>query len=195
MFQFPSNGKAYPKELHLLLLRGDWRGFNSLQTGKPIQSSFPPRIKRRYQRFNSLQTGKPIQSQSVCYKPFWTSRFNSLQTGKPIQSKEVENARDNLLDRFQFPSNGKAYPKRYIKLSMIQKALSFNSLQTGKPIQRYSTNSETVSQTMSFNSLQTGKPIQRTFVVTRKEWINRFQFPSNGKAYPKTDADTWIKRC
>ena len=44
---------------------------------------------RREIRFNSLRTGKPIQS---CWHSYFTlgplrKSFNSLRTGKPIQSK------------------------------------------------------------------------------------------------------------
>ena len=37
--------------------------------------------------------------------------FNSLQTGKHIQSTEGQNRVRHEGDRFQFPSNGKAYTK------------------------------------------------------------------------------------
>ena len=40
-FQFPSNGKAYPKfSVDICRLGGDCFCFNSLQTGKHIQSKF-----------------------------------------------------------------------------------------------------------------------------------------------------------
>ena len=46
LFQFPSNGKAYPKES--IWIRpshepGNYHGFNSLQTGKPIQRKHQPK--------------------------------------------------------------------------------------------------------------------------------------------------------
>ena len=113
MFQFPSNGKVYPKFItkdgRKLFFR-----FNSLQTGKCIQrfsvsgwGSSPSTSS-----FNSLQTGKCIQ------RIFWTQLlpvaggFNSLQTGKCIQSVR----------------------KSFMLSSSTMK--SFNSLQTGKCIQR-----------------------------------------------------------
>ena len=37
-------------------------------------------------------------------------RFNSLQTGKRIQRKREKDRHHNCF-KFQFPSNGKAYPK------------------------------------------------------------------------------------
>ena len=38
-FQFPSNGKAYPKTLHDKVGIGGLPSFHSLQPGKPIQSA------------------------------------------------------------------------------------------------------------------------------------------------------------
>ena len=61
-------------------------GFNSLQTGKCIQSRCVKRILRVSPGFNSLQTGKCIQSlfeKGICEIG---QCFNSLQTGKCIQS-------------------------------------------------------------------------------------------------------------
>ena len=105
--------------------------------------------------FNSLQTGKRIQSMRiVTLMPNWPRGFNSLQTGKRIQSckrerkKErkrvsipfkresvakayVDGKYEGRITVFQFPSNGKAYPKATTALAMITTA-SFNSLQTGK---------------------------------------------------------------
>ena len=63
---------------------------------------------------------------------------------------------------FQFPSNGKAYPK-----------------------QPCPTNADS-HLGRSFNSLQTGKPIQSWILrILGRRAIFVFQFPSNGKAYPK----------
>ena len=85
-FQFPSNGKVYPKaQSHLR-----WDNDNS---------------------FNSLQTGRCIQSDGKINE--WTikvGRFNSLQTGRCIQSKTRDELREPLV-AFQFPSNGKVYHK------------------------------------------------------------------------------------
>ena len=90
MFQFPSNGKAYPKNGKTLCC--DERpsaSFNSLQTGKRIQSLLVLKLQQENsgKSFNSLQTGKRIQS--GVGGPFYEklgNGFNSLQTGKRIQS-------------------------------------------------------------------------------------------------------------
>ena len=63
-FQFPSNGKADPKGIwvRVYIQTKKGTGFNSLQTGKRIQSTVivPPYFDVEA-GFNSLQTGKRIQ--------------------------------------------------------------------------------------------------------------------------------------
>ena len=64
--------------------------------------------------------------------------FNSLQTGRCIQSSEVTGLRqDDLSVGFQFPSNGKVYPKiaGQEDLDANDAEPCFNSLQTGRCIQ------------------------------------------------------------
>ncbi len=111
-FQFPSNGKAYPKRLPVLLSTGSEFGFNSLQTGKRIQSE-----KRKTPLKNLIYVSIPFKRESV--------------------SKEIPKRNFNGLSRkFQFPSNGKAYPKKNKRGFSYGKIRCFNSLQTGKRIQR-----------------------------------------------------------
>ena len=68
--------------------------------------------------FNSLQTGKCIQSSGGWTFPVRHSLcFNSVQTGKCIQSQSVFNLMC-VQYLFQFPSNGKVYSERpYFELS------------------------------------------------------------------------------
>ena len=115
----------------------------------------------RRKSFNSLQTGKCIQSERLSPAAFSSGlRFNSLQTGKCIQSYG--------LDEYGEVVYG-----------------GFNSLQTGKCIQRLGFETFDIDSAMRFNSLQTGKCIQRPGKFCDKGLQPRFQFPSNGKAYPK----------
>ena len=114
---------------------------------------------------------------------------------------------------FQFPPNGKAYPKRCTKSNAVpvcnQVSIpseresiskgtwnspsshsfsleSFNSLRTGKHIQRWEKYQRAYeNEQRSFNSLRTGKHIQRCVVKNLKVLGILFQFPPNGKAYPK----------
>ena len=65
-----------------------------------------------------------------------------------------------IVNKFPFPSNGKAYPKKEWCTQVQGAPKSFHSLQTGKRIQRQVYN----------------------FLIF---YLLKFPFPSNGKAYPK----------
>ena len=137
-FQFPSNGKAYPKRcprmpVHIVW----WHCFNSLQTGKRIQSPAPTgsptgssyeivsipfkresvsKAFRNPQPLPKTEVSIPFKRESVSKVNAWSllreamERFNSLQTGKRIQ-RLGDCFFTNTIKGFQFPSNGKAYPK------------------------------------------------------------------------------------
>ena len=88
--------------------------------------------------------------------------FNSLQTGKYIQRKETAVQKSNAYTKFQFPSNGKVYPK-----------------EAGNVI-------VTNPTTNTFQFPSNGKVYPKLFLLRVGEppgWL--FQFPSNGKVYPK----------
>ena len=136
MFQFPSNGKVYPKSD---------RG--SLDT-RATNVSIP--FKRE-----SVSKGGTIGIS----RRHSTDCFNSLQTGKCIQSQSRIQSRQKHRPGFQFPSNGKVYPKWWRVFGGH-------------------------ADTRSFNSLQTGKCIQSVLTQDEQSWFV-FQFPSNGKVYPK----------
>ena len=163
--------------------------FNSLQTGKRIQSpnhcglekvlkkvSIPFKresVSKVEIKFKIVETQAEV---SIPFKRESVSKvkraillivneqgFNSLQTGKRIQSQSQKASFAKDSDHtFQFPSNGKAYPK-----FIFSKGFS-------------------CIYSLCFNSLQTGKRIQSDLKALREElsWAG-FQFPSNGKAYPK----------
>ena len=112
MFQFPSNGKVYPKVMAHSTVMKMLGSFNSLQTGKCIQRSY---IVTVIAHFN--QVSIPFKRESVSKAVFAASveeryaGFNSLQTGKCIQSRIANlNFPINSIS-FNFPSNGKVYPK------------------------------------------------------------------------------------
>ena len=168
--------------------------FNSLQTGKCISSSgtdtsfvdadlvsipfkresvsqeFPQQQSRSFSQFcfNSLQTGKCISS-GVSHKygggQQWYC-FNSLQTGKCISSRSKYHAEVGI-GMFQFPSNGKVYLKRMMRLTHL------TCVWVSIPFKRESV-SQDVSvwadrqHCLSFNSLQTGKCISRMMVASMK---------------------------
>ena len=161
-FQFPSNGKAYPK--HANKPNGKLKAIYSFQF--PSNGKAYPKLKSSWQNennhklcFNSLQTGKPIQSR--CFEFVSSGRnYVSIPFKRESLSKaKAKNDDKGKGDEFQFPSNGKAYPK--------------------------STPKQQSKESLCFNSLQTGKPIQRSIPRLSLVLDTWFQFPSNGKAYPK----------
>ena len=89
-FQFPSNGKADPKKNPLLMLCSREKYcFNSLQTGKRIQSVNHANNKVSVSsEFQFPSNGKADPKLLALQKKtlMMCSSFNSLQTGKRIQS-------------------------------------------------------------------------------------------------------------
>ena len=114
--------------------------------------------------------------------------FNSLQTGKPIQRIGTKsNATSTTIVLFQFPSNGKAYPKPLGKSPWkIGKTFQFPSNGKAYPKSRY-------SRTAVQRRVRVSIPFKRESLSkanhhespNRASWEKEFQFPSNGKAYPK----------
>ena len=161
MFQFPSNGKVYPKQPRLserLILEP---GFQFPSNGKAY-----PKLKSK----SSKLIGRPC--------------FNSLQTGKHIQSFRTAWGRNSKRIQFQFPSNGKAYPKVITSFRSSGEIL-FQFPSNGKAYPKMRLTIWNCRISMCFNSLQTGKHIQRPNLRTLKSPTSSFQFPSNGKVYPK----------
>ena len=109
------------------------------------------------------------------------------RTGKCRRRGFVKLRRIGRRGSFQFPSNGKAYPKVVIrKRNSMPAPASFNSLQTGKHIQRY-------VRGRAGNRLLVSIPFKRETIskvgvtVSQQGTLYVFQFPSNGKPYPKMD--------
>ena len=139
LFQFPSNGKAYPKNEVTGTCCVSGGSFNSLQTGKPIQSQLEtasdfvnPSVSIPFKReslskgYNEIQREKREESVSIPFKreslskeigekvsigPYYvTFQFPSNGKAYPKQTDEDGHCATQLM--FQFPSNGKAYPKK-----------------------------------------------------------------------------------
>ena len=189
LFQFPSNGKADPKNPSV-----------AKHFGLDYQVSIP---------FKRESGSKDELIQQTIYQDDYEFQFPSngkadpklanSETGYPVDMRvsipfkresgsKVNGHHIGLLapNKFQFPSNGKADPKTLLPVShrMRHQRLGFNSLQTGKRIQRQKKSGGTVIS-LCFNSLQTGKRIQSSRGIGAEYGKNKFQFPSNGKAYPK----------
>ena len=188
-FQFPSNGKAYPKKCQIKkAVKPKTSSFNSLQTGKPIQREAPWSPKSStISRFNSLQTGKPIQRKqpshhlllqnylvSIPFKRESLSKGENLFRQTVGRSVSIPFKRESL-SKGQSESCNKRW-KNWVSIPFKRESLS-KEIGWVDLSQRFK---------MSFNSLQTGKPIQSSPYHQRETGTKSlFQFPSNGKAYPK----------
>ena len=136
LFQFPSNGKAYPKLLVVIgIATLTPTSFNSLQTGKRIQSS-GRQLFRGYRVFQFPSNGKAYPKISKKLRDSGISiQFQFPSNGKAYPKSKTSMSVYCFRLTFQFPSNGKAYPKSHSAQERLLLAKSFNSLQTGKRIQ------------------------------------------------------------
>ena len=166
-FQFPTNGKAYPKE----------------KDGEFI-------VIREFKRFNSLRTGKPIQS----YEPVeehrhLVSSFQFPTNGKAYPKTYEEDAAEVTLIMVSIPYERESLSKVFCGNINIRAKCqgSFNSLRTGKPIQRRKNWLAFLALVVMFQFPTNGK----AYPKRANGWFRRvggwslFQFPTNGKAYPK----------
>ena len=90
------------------------------------------------------------------------------------------------LGMFQFPSNGKAYPK--IDLSIMEVGdVEFQFPSNGKayPKLKALMTSSCPSLTKEFQFPSNGKAYPKLSCIAITSFAFAFQFPSNGKAYPK----------
>ena len=265
-FQFPTNGKAYPKWWNTEKMKLAILCFNSLRTGKHIQSWSVCWCCIPLDYLVSIPYERESISKADGWNPWKSSiskSFNSLRTGKHIQRIFYKHKKRRFSDeKFQFPTNGKAYPKQedkggkrsdrvsipyeresiskgpqrrnlymvhghsvsipyeresiskvpanertawmamsYVSIPYERESISkvkwersfphrhlhrFNSLRTGKHIQSIpGYDIIGAEQTPCFNSLRTGKHIQSRCVILGCNTRFLFQFPTNGKAYPK----------
>ena len=189
-FQFPTNGKAYPKQVNYAQDSGAWALFQFPTNGKAYpkwargcpsayRSSFLVSIPYeregiskgvkvlrrtgRASRFNSLRTGRHIQRLTILIGliVLLVLSFNSLRTGRHIQS---------------------------LTLNKILAARSCVSI----PYEREGISKDVGSETelkiknTTFQFPTNGKAYpKRTIEEVTKGVAKGFQFPTNGKAYPK----------
>ena len=112
-----------------------------------------------WKRFNSLQTGKCIQSDDDDDGEVMAlSQFQFPSNGK-VYSKLLEWCipGNRMESRFQFPSNGKVYSKPSESGGVYNSETSFNSLQTGKCIQRRRREKMLMTRTIGFQFPSNGK--------------------------------------
>ena len=168
--------------------------FNSLQTGKCIQSEFlgcnafgksvfqfpsNGKVYSKWQqqlltlsgaRFNSLQTGKCIQSLRNPLTPYFPARtvFQFPSNGKVYSKGDALARTRERIEKFQFPSNGKVYSKIEKAENFANKEAEFQFPSNGKVYSKIQKNFH-FQFFMSFNSLQTGKCIQSESFVPGAE--------------------------
>ena len=237
-FQFPSNGKVYPKLALLLFPVNKRYSFNSLQTGKYIQSnahnawksdlsgsvSIPFKRESISKESGKMETSKsPIQYVSIPFKRESISKVGSLGWRAIAYSVSIPFKRESISKGFSggcssvleaavsIPFKRESISKVNVSPMSAQKheAVSipfkresiskvgrfgrkkiwtpscFNSLQTGKYIQR-----ELNARIQAIRELEVSIPFKRESISKGKSptlGIRRikFQFPSNGKVYPK----------
>ena len=134
--------------------------FNSLQTGRRIRSSYQFSVIGFRLKKKVVDNLTPLVTDD---RQLTTDNHeHSVQTGRCIQRLEELTQALLVANEFQFPSNGKVYPKKMLLNGMCQDCLyCFNSLQTGRCIQSHGMLDDLL------------------------EITEEFQFPSNGKVYPK----------
>ena len=162
-FQFPSNGKVYPKTRSGTQLTMKHKGFNSLQTGKPIQSERASEVEKILIRMfqfpsNGKAYPKVLEGEKRCEKIWVSIPFKR----ESLSKVDRYDAYIKLLE-FQFPSNGKAYPKTQPLISLRNCSIKFQFPSNGKAYPKTHKNAGCIyfKNLPGFNSLQTGKPIQR----------------------------------
>ena len=161
-FQFPSNGKAYPKFQQYDHIIGG--GLVSIPFKRESVSKEAIGIKVLGTDSVSIPFKRESVSKVDIFDKFVSAieKFQFPSNGKAYPKDECSNQRTETGDdAFQFPSNGKAYPKN------LKDLRTFVSYLVSIPFKR-----ESVSKVaavfmlvlgFSFNSLQTGKRIQRVF--------------------------------
>ena len=143
-----------------MVVRG---GFNSLRAGRRIQRTLWRRATRVLVLVSIPYEREGVSKDFILVLEDCTqTSFNSLRAGRCIQSLYTADWTSPEIGWFQFPTNGKAYPKFLGTVRTQRRRKSFNSLRAGRCIQ-------------SLRVITTLSP--RTPLS--------FQFPTNGKVYPK----------
>ena len=188
-------------------------GFNSLQTGKRIQSHRRDCTRRR--RFVSIpfkresgskvdrmvqlniltarvsipfkrESGSKDHSLRVAWQEANKFQFPSNGKADPKSRADVRNT-NNGTTTFQFPSNGKADPKRKKKRSRTGALSGFQFPSNGKADPKAPAWLVTTIVHEWFQFPSNGKADPKIVVYPPQPAFNQFQFPSNGKADPKSE--------
>ena len=134
-FQFPSNGKASPKPVRWMPVIWFYSGFDSLRTGKRLQSlrhsnsntttwvSIPFKRESVSKGADYRESDLRFEKVSIPFKREGVSKakisrgesFSNLENvsipfKRESVSKDMDDVTAPVLNKFRFPSNGKAYP-------------------------------------------------------------------------------------
>ena len=138
LFQFPTNGKAYPK-----LSDAEQTFFPTLEFQFPTNGkAYPKRKRKRRLIVGRLKVSIPYERESLSKAWQCLPSVPTYQVSIPYERESLSKVFSKLeevrmvVKKFQFPTNGKAYPKEKNDLDHLDCRYCFNSLRTGKPIQR-----------------------------------------------------------
>ena len=134
---------------------------------------------RKWSSFNSLRTGKHIQRLThLLIIIAICVGFQFPPNGKAYPKVNVTQKLETKAAKFQFPPNGKAYPKMVEELKRRYTGyISFNSLRTGKHIQRKR------SKRVKKKKVQVSIPSERESISKETPFCTQ---SGRGSGYPKT---------
>ena len=164
MFQFPSNGKADPKRMVVIILKCLAGLFQFPSNGKA-----DPKLAHTGSVPVAFRVSIPFKRESISKDNTANRVWHKvwLCVSIPFKRESISkvvitgNALGQDPGEFQFPSNGKAYPKGLIRQYQDAKFAEFQFPSNGKAYPKGGCPNAEKTQTQ------------------------KFQFPSNGKAYPK----------
>ena len=188
-FQFPSNGKVYPK------LKSPWQDEKNYKVSIPFKRESVSKgdiekmnLVPRSIEFQFPSNGKVYPKTTETVSPVAVSSLVSIPFKRESVSKDSDIAQGLIGNVVSFNSlqTGKCIQSWAVSIMVGIMTVSFNSLQTGKCIQSMFNSKSVIKRyNLSFNSLQTGKCIQSQGFPKIIFGDTEFQFPSNGKVYPK----------
>ena len=144
--------------------------FNSLQTGRHIQTQDLRHFPVKFLCFNSLQTGRHIQTKMRVILLPWNRGTVSIPFKREgtVRHEAAGTATHRRRPMFPFPSNGKAQSDGEIRQINVEVEVSFHSLQTG----RHSQTSEPPSEDLR-TELLVSIPFKREGTVRRRDPSNQ----------------------
>ena len=133
-----------------------FNSFNSLQTGRYVESKDAARFHASFSKFQFPSNGKVHGKMRFRAMPEeLVVKFQFPSNGKVHGKYDGYSLPELFVRVFQFPSNGKVHGKQILFERKIQD-IRFNSLQTGRYMESIRLYRKPPKE-ISFNSLQTGR--------------------------------------